>query len=185
MRDPNPSRFDPAFAVLDRVVDQDVATLSMHPFFARLTAADLDLGAEIFAHPSALVGGRLGDILWNASQDDWLIALYPSPKKLQVRHGRNVEVKVFDLAHGGPVDVVLYGLQPKTAWWCSAKSARTPSMSTKRFMAAAFLWVCDCPEALRRAPSRAFARLCQPHDNVAVALTRLPHGAEPIDIFRV
>src|SRR6202522_1831906 len=89
MPDPNPSRFDPAFAVLDRVVDQDVAALRMHPFFACLTATDLDLGTEMFAHPGAFVCGRLGDLLWNASQNDRLIALDPVPKQLQVRHGRN------------------------------------------------------------------------------------------------
>src|SRR5271155_4651957 len=62
----------------------------------------------MFPCPGALVRGRLGDLLWNASQNDRLIALYARPKQMQVRHGWNVEIEVFDLAHGGPVDVVLF-----------------------------------------------------------------------------
>jgi len=79
----------------------------MHPFFARLTAADLDLGAEMFAHPGALAWWRLRDLLWNASQNDRMIALDPVPEQFEVRHGRNVEVEVLDLAHDSPVDLVL------------------------------------------------------------------------------
>jgi hypothetical protein len=47
VRYPNPSSFDPGLVVLFRIVDQDISALCMPPFFARLTAADLDLGAEI------------------------------------------------------------------------------------------------------------------------------------------
>jgi hypothetical protein len=67
MRYPNPSSFDPGFAVLLGIIDQDIAAPCMPPFLARLTAADRDLEAEMFVHPGALVGGRLSDLLWNAS----------------------------------------------------------------------------------------------------------------------
>ena len=87
MRYPNPASFEPGIAILLGAVNQDIAALGVPPYLARWTAADRDRGAEMFTHPGALIGGCLGDLLWNASQNDRLIALYPRPKRLQVMGG--------------------------------------------------------------------------------------------------
>jgi hypothetical protein len=55
MRDPSPASGKPEPFVFDLIVYKDVAWLGVLPLLARLAATHLDVGSEMFGHPSAFV----------------------------------------------------------------------------------------------------------------------------------
>jgi hypothetical protein len=69
--------------------------------------------------------------------------------------------------------------------WAPKRAVRAQAASWSGRTAARAKDPPHLPPHRRRALSRAFARFCHAHDDVTKALTGLPHGAEPIDIFRV